>query len=92
MIQQFKDTPCETEQLLKYGKYCEERNEIDKAVNYYKKLFTILLSDEKERIETICNKLEILYSEEEKVSIDSSETFLLDAFIFVPFYFLDISQ
>ncbi|CAF1270514.1 unnamed protein product, partial [Didymodactylos carnosus] len=66
MEQQFKGTPCETEKLLERGKYWEGRGDIGKAVEYYKKLFTILLSNENERIETINDKLGQLYTEEQE--------------------------
>ena len=67
--QTFKDTPCAIEKLLARGKYWEERNEIRRAVDYYKNLFTILLSDEKELVESISDKLQKLYSEEQEIKM-----------------------
>jgi hypothetical protein len=66
---EFQNTCCAREKLLAPGEVWKQRGDIANAVEYYQKLFTILLSNENERMETIMVRLEALYTNEEERSM-----------------------
>jgi len=74
--QHLRGTPVAKEKLLERGRYWVAQKKIDKAVNYYKKLFTILLSEEKKYIHCINTELQGLYAEEQESCMDLHTTFL----------------
>ena len=63
--EEFRNTLCDTENLLEPGRERQRRGEIARAVEYYQRLFTILLSVEAEPIETIMTQLQTLDSDEQ---------------------------
>ncbi|CAF3684352.1 unnamed protein product [Rotaria socialis] len=63
LSQPFAGTLCDPERLLAHGRKFEEKNENQKAVAYYKKLFKILLSNNSNGIIDMYEQLDRLYKE-----------------------------